>query len=379
MKKPTPAKTQSLAIKLCEASPEGPHPCPISIGDDKIAAFEKASKTNVGIVPVVACAQRLAFGPEAEELNELQARLMDDFQNKFLSAWSTIPHSVRGIAQKFDDFALVVKDGTEGDKKTKIFAKRLALLRTAPASMNKEVDTSLSALQDYLKNNMSTVTSQEGDLVLKTSHFKDALTGDLIRVKIPDPERIVRMANETLKIEGLNYKVRLKGESNEWTLCSMTAAFKDESCHLTAVNFRRGRDSCGSFAVLGSSLQLGPAWVLATSSSHFKVEATDVFSPSAAVLQKSDTVIRSWNVPEDFFPEYLAGDYQTLLLGTVIKSDAGKRLAALHLEVRDNGRAFFIEAPKNVRDLIKISGRSVQNIKGPDGSSYQFRLPRRCH
>ncbi|MDZ4678720.1 MAG: hypothetical protein SGI74_14580 [Oligoflexia bacterium] len=376
--KPNAANTRSMSIRICSASHEGENPCPFNINQDRVAEFETAGNKNPLIVPVLACAVKVADGAIAEELNELQAKLLDKHMHKFFVAWQTIPKEIKSKAQTFDDFALIAPDSLDDyRKKIKIYESRIKLFENVPVKLRPEVANALNEMKEIVANARDELPeSPTGEVLFKASKFRAVFTDKIIRLSSGDPKKVAILANQVLQNEGLSYKVYLKGTSNHWSLCSTSSDKND--CHMADVGFKASTDSCGKFTILGALAQLHGLWILSTSSSQFRVNANSYVSPTAVKLQKSENVIRSWNMPELFYPAYITPDLKTMYFKTIIKSDVGGRLAELHLQVRDYAAVQFVDPSESLNSLIPLTVKTVQSIKSPEGVSYNLHLPKSC-
>jgi hypothetical protein len=380
LKVPTADKTSDLALRLCNAAPEGKKPCPVVISEDRVADFVGAAEKNPGIVPVLACSAAMAGGAIAEELNELQAKLLDRHQEKFLRAWLTIPRQVKSVIPKFEDFALLVPDAADAyEKKIKAYEARIRLLKNAPASISNEVAPALKAMEEtvseFRKESQSAAVS-DNVMYFGGSRFFKIMSDKVIRMKTRDPRRTAVLANETLRSEGLNYKVRLKNSSKKWNVCS-TAATSYDGCKTIEVDFNKGEDSCGAYALLGVHQQASGIWTLTASGSQFRVNAADLVTSDVVSLTKNENVTRSWHLPLGFTPVFLSPDLRTLYLKTDIKSTMGRSMLALYLRVAPYGAVEFVEL-EDTQKMIALTGEATQNIKGLDGTPLKIQFPKRC-
>ena len=375
LKKPTPQEIRNFTIKLCRISPEGPTPCPINIGEERMADFESATEDNASIVPVIACASKVAAGSETEEeLKDLQAKLLDKYGEKFFTAWAQIPKEVKGIVQTFDDFARRLSNA-----KIKDYENRISILERAPTKLKKEVSASLVFLREQvseLKKEKPKAES-DSDITFKKSNFFQELKAKLIRMVIDDPVRATTLAIQVMQSEGLDYKGYFKTESRSWNVCS-TATDSAEGCKVSTISVEESHDSCGKFGYFDLILQSGPTWIVTTASSSFRINAPEYLTPVAVLLERSDAVMRFWILPDGFSPKYLSSDLHSLYASTVLKTDDGTKLAEIFLLIQDRGRARITEPPKDVKTLVTITNQSTQKLKDLDGSQLELSLPKVC-
>ncbi len=388
LKKTNSDSTKELTVDLCHASPNGPAPCPIRMTEDRVVDFQRAASRPGGItiIPVLACAASMAEGDISEELRELLAKMFDQHRGRFFTEWQKIPPEIKPIAPKFDDFVMLAPQSVDDyHKKIKIFESRLKLLEQAPTNLKLDLEDVIATLKEAVgdaHDDMKTVLPNEGEITFKTSQFFENLTDKFVRMKTEESEqnteRQIILANQTLQEEGLTYKVYLKSKKKDWNICS-TSSRTSSGCKITNVAFREGMNSCGNYALLGVASQSGAMWTLVTSMarSNFRVNAPELFTPTAVLMQKSEAVVKFWNVPEGFTPVFLSADLSDLFLKTTIKTSGGNKLGELTMLVRGLGATQFINL-KDKKNLISIGSKSIQPVKGLDGSELQIHLSKSC-
>lgn len=381
LKRPSSVDAQDLALRLCRSAPEGPKPCPIAISEAQVSDFEKISENNLGVIAVIACAAKISSGAITEEFNELQMKLLDKNKKHFFEGWAMIPSQVKPYSQKFDEFAQLSPDVDDSfQKKVRGFQERTRVLESAPARYKNEVASSLT----YLNNTITEAREEgllsdqkEADVVLISSNFRQQLLDKMIRITADDNARATTLANQTFLSTGLNYKVYFKSDDRKWNICS-TATQSTEGCQMSHVSIPEGFDSCGRYGILKVLLQAGGLWIVSSEKSNFRINAPEYFTPQAVLLMKSDSLVRFWNIPYGFEPKFLSSDLRNLFVSTVLKSNAGRRLAELYLQIRENQKVQFTDIPTNSMKVISLDEKASISVKGPDSNMYQVTLTKNC-
>lgn len=362
----------------------GATPLPQKTVDKKTANdFEVAAFKSPETISSIAVAYH-AGEPGAFELNELQARLLDYYKGVFFSQWTKIPKAQKTSAQKLRDFILLTPD-IEDDVHAKInvYENRLNLLKSAPKAMPATLKDEVTPLIEILKDEIATQKKRsaqktdDGEIGFKKSALRPLLAEKFSKVGSFDGAKATSMANEILLNEGLNFKGYLKGESNNWNICSASTTASQGACHSSTVSYARGSDSCGPYGVIGVLFQAENYWFVMAGSSSYRINTTDILNPVGVVLEKEGLPYRRWSLPDGFSPEGISTDLHIFYASTAIRGNDGKKLADLHLQLRDNGRFQFEEQPKGFTRLTAAGG-GVQEITALDGSKLKLRLPQNC-
>jgi hypothetical protein len=379
--KPTAGAAKGMASDLCKAfsgqTTSGPHTasCLVSFSDEVLSKFAAAAQTIPEMIPVIKCAASAADLSSAQDLNELQASLLDQYKDDFFKKWDLVKEAT---AQKPENFALQTPFFSDDLKSSqKIYETRLALIDKAPSKLKSNFKIALALLKEEISilKKRNGEKNDEGEVTFKISRFREHLAKKLKNAF--DLAVATVHANELILDEGLNFRAQLKTDNRNWKVCSAsTSAALEGSCHVMAVDFEKVSDPCQTYGVFGLLFQAGGTWVVMSGSSSYRLEISDLLTPVALNLNREKALYHGWNLPEGFTPEFLTGDLHTVYARTTIYSEDGKRLGALHLVLRDNGRFQFTELPKDQAGNIRITGREGQQIKSMDGSFVEIYLPK---
>lgn len=380
--KPTAEGAKLWTARLCQTAPDGPHPCPVTVSEDRADELAAAAEKSPLVVPVIACALPSAEAPAtAQELNVLQSRLLSLYKAKFFAQWGMIPKSLKIVAQKFDDFASLTPEAQDDfPGRVKILKERIEILAAAPPKLRAEIRPVLDTIREEVSA-AEKAGKSDGEINFKTSNFRKQMA-EKTKSMVPfDPVRATTFANEILLNEGLNFKVYLKTSNFTWNVCSASTGVGD-ACQSTTVGFPRGHDSCGANGLLGLLFQAdrpggnGRSWFVMSGSSSYRIDIGDLFTPVAVKLAKNGSVMREWDLPNGFVPEAVSADLRSLYSSVTLYNDAGKKLGLLHLIMHDNGRFQFMDISKEKATLLTRA--PVQDIKAFDGSIVEMQLPRVC-
>ena len=373
---PTAAAAKTVVPSVCKFfSDKASAPCNVSFSDELMSKFEEAAQKTSDVVSLIKCVEPATDLSSAGELRELQGRLLDKYKTGFFKPWT----AAIGGREKIESFvARIPPLPVDGAQKIKILEERLATIEKASRPLKKEFNDANALLKERLAVLKKAASkNDDGDINFRTSRLRDLLAKRLTE-KTFDQAKTTVSANQIILDEGLNFRARMKTEKNEWSVCSASTALREDSCHTAAVSFGKEVESCGTNGIFGLLFQSGRTWVLMAGSSSYRIETEDILTPEKLELVKDNVASHSWNLPLDFFPEFLATDLHNVYARTSIYLEDGKKAGDLHLVLRDNGRFQFVELPPS--GLIAISGKESQQVKALDGSVLELRLSSAsCH
>jgi hypothetical protein len=227
-------------------------------------------------------------------------------------------------------------------------------------------------LSNFLAQNLF---AQDSDVVFKKSEFASVLKDKIAHLKKDElAGRIVALANEVFLKTGLNYKVRLKTENRNWTICS-NATNSKSACKTVNVAISDGTDTCGKFGLIDVLVQLGSTWVVATETTNFRLSAPEYFTPDSVLLTKANVIKRFWPIPQGFKPKYLSADLTDIFASLKLDLKLESKLPELFVRIQENGRVQFVELPKNIKNFIAFGDRPAQKIKDLDGTEAELNSP----